>query len=35
MSEFRDSVQAGMKNAEIKAGKGRVLTYNPATGGLE
>jgi len=32
MSKFRDSIQTGMNNAATKAGKGRIPTYNPATG---
>jgi hypothetical protein len=35
MSEFRDIIQTGMDNAATKAGKGRVPTYNPATGRVE
>jgi hypothetical protein len=35
MSEFRDIIQTGMSNAETKAGKGRIPTYNPATGRVE
>ena len=32
MSKFREAIQTGMNNAATKAGKGRVPTYNPATG---
>lgn len=32
MSRFRDAIQTGMNNAATKAGKGRIPTYNPATG---
>jgi len=35
MSKFRDAIQTGMNNAATKAGKGRIPTYNPATGGIE
>jgi hypothetical protein len=35
MSKFRDAIQTGMNNAATKAGKGRVPTYNPATGRVE
>jgi hypothetical protein len=35
MSKFRDAIQTGMSNAATKAGKGRVPTYNPATGRVE
>jgi hypothetical protein len=35
MSEFRDIIQTGMDNAATKAGKGRIPTYNPATGRVE
>jgi hypothetical protein len=35
MIKFRDSIQFGMENAATKAGKGRVPTYNPATGRVE
>jgi hypothetical protein len=35
MSRFRDAIQTGMNNSATKAGKGRIPTYNPATGGLE
>jgi len=35
MSRFRDAIQTGMNNSAIKAGKGRIPTYNPATGGIE
>jgi hypothetical protein len=35
MSKFRDAIQTGMGNAATKAGKGRVPTYNPATGRVE
>jgi hypothetical protein len=32
MSKFRDAIQTGMTNAATKAGKGRIPTYNQATG---
>jgi len=32
LSKFRDAIQTGMNNAATKAGKGRIPTYNPATG---
>ena len=32
MSKFRSAIQTGMNNAATKAGKGRIPTYNPATG---
>jgi hypothetical protein len=35
MSKFRDAIKTGMDNAATKAGKGRVPTYNPATGRVE
>jgi hypothetical protein len=35
MSRFRDAIQTGMSNSATKAGKGRIPTYNPATGGIE
>jgi len=35
MAEFRDIIQTGMNNAATKAGKGRIPTYNPATGKVE
>lgn len=35
MSKFREAIQTGMNNAATKAGKGRVPTYNPATGRVE
>jgi hypothetical protein len=35
MSKFRDVIQTGMDNAATKAGKGRIPTYNPATGRVE
>jgi hypothetical protein len=35
MSKFRDAIQTGMNNAATKAGKGRIPTYNPATGRVE
>ena len=35
MSKFRDAIQTGMNNAATKAGKGRIPTYNPATGKVE
>ena len=35
MSKFRDAIQTGMTNAATKAGKGRIPTYNPATGRVE
>lgn len=35
MSKFRDAIQTGMNNSATKAGKGRIPTYNPATGGIE
>lgn len=35
MSEFRDIIQTGMDMAATKAGKGRIPTYNPATGKVE
>jgi hypothetical protein len=35
MSKFRDAIQTGMSNAATKAGKGRIPTYNPATGKVE
>ena len=35
MSRFRDAIQTGMNNASTKAGKGRIPTYNPATGRVE
>jgi hypothetical protein len=35
MVKFRDAIQTGMDNAATKAGKGRVPTYNPATGRVE
>jgi hypothetical protein len=35
MSRFRDAIQTGMSNAATKAGKGRIPTYNPATGRVE
>ena len=35
MSRFRDAIQTGMNNAATKAGKGRIPTYNPATGRVE
>lgn len=35
MSKFRDAIQTGMGNAATKAGKGRIPTYNPATGRVE
>jgi hypothetical protein len=35
MSEFRDIIQTGMDNSSAKAGKGRIPTYNPATGRVE
>ena len=35
MSRFRDAIQTGMNNAATKAGKGRIPTYNPATGKVE
>ena len=35
MSRFRDAIQTGMNNYATKAGKGRIPTYNPATGGIE
>jgi hypothetical protein len=35
LSKFRDAIQTGMGNAATKAGKGRIPTYNPATGKVE
>jgi hypothetical protein len=35
MSKFREAIQTGMNNAATKAGKGRIPTYNPATGRVE
>jgi hypothetical protein len=35
MSKFRDAIQTGMGNAATKAGKGRIPTYNQATGRVE
>jgi hypothetical protein len=35
MSKFRDAIQTGISNAATKAGKGRIPTYNPATGRVE
>jgi hypothetical protein len=35
LSKFRDAIQTGMNNAATKAGKGRIPTYNPATGRVE
>ena len=35
MSRFREAIQTGMTNAATKAGKGRIPTYNPATGRVE
>jgi hypothetical protein len=35
MSKFRDAIQTSMDIAATKAGKGRVPTYNPATGRVE
>ena len=35
LSKFRDAIQMGMNNAATKAGKGRIPTYNPATGRVE
>ena len=35
MSKFRDAIKTGMGNAATKAGKGRIPTYNPATGKAE
>ena len=35
LSKFRDAIQTGMSNAATKAGKGRIPTYNPATGRVE
>jgi len=35
MSKFREAIQTGMDNAATKAGKGRIPTYNPATGRVE
>ena len=35
MSKFRDAIQTSMNNAATKAGKGRIPTYNPATGKVE
>ena len=35
MSKFREAIQMGMENAATKAGKGRIPTYNPATGRVE
>jgi hypothetical protein len=35
MSKFRDAIQVSMDIAQTKAGKGQVLTYNPATGRVE
>jgi hypothetical protein len=35
MSKFREAIQTGMTNAATKAGKGRIPTYNPATGRAE
>jgi hypothetical protein len=35
MAEFKDIIQTGMNNAATKAGKGRIPTYNPATGKVE
>ena len=35
LSKFRDAIQTGMSNAATKAGKGRIPTYNPATGKVE
>jgi hypothetical protein len=35
MSKFRDAIQVSMDIAQTKAGKGRIPTYNPATGGIE
>ena len=35
MSKFREAIQTGMSNAATKAGKGRIPTYNPATGRAE
>jgi hypothetical protein len=35
MSEFRNIIQTGMDNSSAKAGKGRIPTYNPATGRVE
>jgi len=35
MAKFRDAIQTGMNNAATKAGKGRIPTYNLATGRVE
>jgi len=35
MAEFRDIIQTGIRNAQIKAGTARIPTYNPATGKVE
>ena len=35
MSKFRDAIQTSIDIATTKAGKGRVPTYNPATGRVE
>jgi hypothetical protein len=35
MSKFRDAIQTSMDIATTKAGKGRIPTYNPATGRVE
>jgi len=35
MSKFRDAIQTSMDIAATKAGKGRIPTYNPATGRVE